>query len=581
LPDFGQVEADDVKLNLTTFELNYPEKRPFFLEQLNLYTILSMYGLPQVTQPFYSRRIGAPPPSPYMSQGAILVEAPPSNQILGASKLTGRIGKSLNVAILEALTSPETATAIDDGDGGPREQTVAPLTNFFIGRLSREWAANLTGGLMLTSVLHRERAGSLGLGDFCPGGGPRGADGRCTHDATTASVDMTWRSADGGYLSHATVFGSVLSGGPTRTLRDGVPIGSGDTGLGWLIQGAKASGRFTGRLVYEAASPRLDLNDAGFLQTQNVHRLLSTIWWREFDWGPTRRISTGLEFAARNSWDGVRTLRSIDLQNAIDWKNIWYTELHLKRIPATFDNRETRDGGRTERPAQWEADWIWRTDRTRRFSSELNGSIQTTWKGYSLSVSESVFFRPSGRFEVSLTPTLTRVTGDLRWVASRANCSPRGGPLNPDGSRTYCFGLQNALATGATLRTVLTLTPEMTLQTYAQLFLSSIRYGRLFETTRLGSKPNLYLGELEPSVGDPANFYSRDSVLNLNVVFRWEYLPGSVMYLVYTRSQAGGLAPLSLDAQGRQIQAALDLGALGRGPSEDVFLIKLSYYFAR
>jgi hypothetical protein len=141
--------------------------------------------------------------------------------------------------------------------------------------------------------------------------------------------------------------------------------------------------------------------------------------------------------------------------------------------------------------------------------------------------------------------------------------------------------LQNALATGATLRTVLTLTPEMTLQTYAQLFLSSIRYGRLFETTRLGSKPNLYLGELEPSVGDPANFYSRDSVLNLNVVFRWEYLPGSVMYLVYTRSQAGGLAPLSLDAQGRQIQAALDLGALGRGPSEDVFLIKLSYYFAR
>jgi hypothetical protein len=392
---------------------------------------------------------------------------------------------------------------------------------------------------------------------------------------------MTWRSADGGYLSHATVFGSLMSGGPTRILRDGTSIGPGDTGIGWLVQGAKASGRFTGRLVYEAASPRLDLNDAGFLQSQNVHRVISTLWWREFNWGPTRRILNGLELIGRNSWDGVRTLRSIDLFSNIDWNNIWYTEFHLKRLPTIFDNRETRDGARTERVDQWEIDWIWRTDRTRPFYSEFSGSTQTTWRGYSLSASESAVFRPSGRFEVSLTPTLTRVTGDPRWVGSRTNCSPQSSPTNPDGSKTYCFGLQNALGAGVTLRTVLTFTPTMTLQTYAQLFLSSVRYRQLLEATKFGPKPNIYVSDLGTSTGNPSDFYSRDSILNINVVFRWEYLPGSVLYLVYTRSEAGALAPLQLDAEGRQIQPALDFGALGRGSIEDVFLVKLSYYFAR
>jgi hypothetical protein len=121
----------------------------------------------------------------------------------------------------------------------------------------------------------------------------------------------------------------------------------------------------------------------------------------------------------------------------------------------------------------------------------------------------------------------------------------------------------------------------MTLQTYAQLFLSSVRYRQLLEATKFGPKPNIYVSDLGTSTGNPSDFYSRDSILNINVVFRWEYLPGSVLYLVYTRSEAGALAPLQLDAEGRQIQPALDFGALGRGSIEDVFLVKLSYYFAR
>src|SRR5262249_18834668 len=256
---------------------------------------------------------------------------------------------------------------------------------------------------------------------------------------------------------------------------------------------------------------------------------------------------------------------------------------HLKRWPTIFDNRETTDGARTERPDSWGIELTWRTDRTRRFYSELTGSVRTTWQGYALSISESVVFRPSGAFEISLAPTLDRVTGDWRWVISSRDCQllPTLNNLNADGSSTYCYGLQNVMATAVTLRTLLTLTPTMTLQTYAQLFFSSVHYGQLRETTRFDRKPYLYFADLGPSVGNPSDFDTHDAILNLNAVFRWEYRPGSFLYLVYTRAHAGGPAPPQHDAAGQAIRSpVLDFGALGRGPIENVFLVKLSYNFA-
>src|SRR5262249_2193585 len=364
------------------------------------------------------------------------------------------------------------------------------------------------------------------------------------------------------------LFGSVMAGGPTRTLRDGTPIGPGDAGLGWLAQAANTAGHWTNELFYLAFSPRLDLNDAGIFKEQNAHTIRFDTSWREFNRGPTRQFKAGIQLWGTNSWDGVRTYRLIDLLTQIDWNNLWYTEFHLKRFPTIFDNRETTDGARTEKADSWEIDWTWRTDRTRRFYSELTGWVRTTWQGYALNISESAVYRPSGAFEISLAPALDRVTGDWRWVISSRDCQllPTFNNINSDGSRTYCFGLQDVVAPSVTLRTLFSFTPTMTLQTYAQLFFSSVRYGQLRETTRFDRNPYLYFADLGPSMGNPSDFDTRDAILNLNAVFRWEYRPGAFLYLVYTRSQAGGLAPLQQDASGQPIQPPrLDFGALGRG----------------
>ena len=579
LPDFGQVEADQVKLNLTTFEIRYPEKRPFFLEGSDLFTMVNMLGYPTTPQLAYSRRIGASAPYPTLA-GTTVVDSPAGAQILGAGKLTGRIGEKLNVALLDSVTATESAT-IADANGTKSSGRVAPMTNFLIGRLRSGLSDSLIGSAMLTSVLRREPRNSLGIDNLCPNGNAHAVDGRCMHDATTAGFDLRYASADGEWVAFGSILGSVMSGGPARTLPDGTIIGPGDAGLGWQAQAAKAGGHWTTYLFYNAFSPRLDINDAGMLTQQNVHSIHLETGWRELDRGPTRTIYAALDLDGANSWDGVRTLRTLDLLTLIDWQNAWYTELHLQRYLTIFDNRETTDGARTERPAGWGMSWIWRTDRTRPFYGEFTGSARNTWQGYTLSLSGSAVFRPSESFEISLAPTMDRVTGDWRWVASSTNCSLVASSINPDGSKTYCFGLQSVEAPGLTLRTLFTFTPAITLQTYAQLFFSSVHYGELRDTTRSGTKPYLHFADLGPSTGNPSGFDTHDAVLNLNVVFRWAYQPGSALYLVYTRSHAGGLAPPQQDGNRQPIRPpVLDFGALGRGPIEDVVLLKLSYDFA-
>lgn len=213
--------------------------------------------------------------------------------------------------------------------------------------------------------------------------------------------------------------------------------------------------------------------------------------------------------------------------------------------------------------------WNLNTDRTRFVYAETQGSMFTTWRGYSLSASGSLVYRPSGRFDLSLTPTVDRVTGDPRFIETTTM---------PDGSKPYRFGLQNALAPGATLRTTFAFMPNMTFQAYAQLFIASVRYDQIFDVVAAGRGSSIYLRDLVPSQGDPTGYYRSNPALNLNAVFRWEFLPGSVLYLVYSRSQSG--RPF-IDAGLPVSPPVLDFEALGRGPTENVFLAKISFSWPR
>ena len=566
LPDFGQVDADQVILNLTTFELFYPEKRPFFLEGADSFFLLDAYGEPTSTQPFYSRRVGAAVDSPVVIDGSRLAQLPEPAGVLGAAKVTGRAGP-VELALLDGLTDSETIGIASPG-GPTNPSRLVPLSNFAVGLARVPFAPGARIGFMATSVLRAEQPNSIDVQGLCPDGYPRGEDGRCFHDALSGALDVRWQSPAGTWSLTGTVLGSLLSHGPSRLLPDGTMLGPGSSGIGGIAEVAKAGGSLLLDAAFETYSPGLDLNDAGFLRSQNLHRLFTRIAWRTFHTGgPALRTEWGLELFGRQSWDGVRIARGIQINNRTLWRNNWTTWLELQRYPTTYDNRELRDGGRMERPSQWGVEVSVSTNPSSTWIFGLDAVLRSSWKGILLDSSASITVRPASRLELALLPTWSRVTGDPRWVDTLGTAP---------GDRTYRIGLQDASAPGVTLKSTFTFHPKLTLQIYGQLFFASVLYRTLWEVPATGPTPVVHLTDLASPGHLNSSYDTADAVLNVNVVLRWEYHPGSALFVVYTRSQQGGLALDPVEGRPR-----VDWARLGQGLVADTFQLKLSYAWAR
>ncbi|MFQ5633227.1 MAG: DUF5916 domain-containing protein, partial [bacterium] len=138
-PDFGQVEADPSEINLSAFETFFEEKRPFFIEGQNILDFRLMGGDGGFANDrlFYTRRIGrAPRYSPAIKKGEFL-DVPESSSIATALKLTGKTSGGLSIGILDAVTDEE--NAVIDFNGERREESVEPRTNYFVGRVQKDF----------------------------------------------------------------------------------------------------------------------------------------------------------------------------------------------------------------------------------------------------------------------------------------------------------------------------------------------------------------------------------------------------------------------------------------------------------
>src|SRR5207248_8403221 len=118
-PDFGQVEADQRVLNLSTFETFFPEKRPFFTEGLDLVQspLRNQFGGPyggDAYQVFYSRRLGKPPPDWDKDTNGTLLYQPTAQPVGAATKLSGTVGAA-SVGLLTAFEPRVTAQALQGG----------------------------------------------------------------------------------------------------------------------------------------------------------------------------------------------------------------------------------------------------------------------------------------------------------------------------------------------------------------------------------------------------------------------------------------------------------------------------------
>jgi hypothetical protein len=579
-PDFTQVEGDELFLNLSNFESFFPEKRPFFVEGAEILETPAPLFFARPFQLLYTRRIGRRSPAPALrtDTGARVVKSPEAATILGATKLVGRVGNSWSIGAMTALAA-ERDVEVEDASGARHAQLVDPTSLFQVARAKYDFEGGKAHVGFLGTAVSRAESTSLYPTDIVPGAlGPRqlcasGADvqrgSRCTHDAYAGSVDSLWRSKDGERFVSAQAITSVIRGGPPRALRDGTTIFPGDAGYGAQIITARDGGAgLAWNAQYQHASRKLDINDVGFMERQNQHFYYGVLEYRTFQpLGPTLETHLFVETASRISLDGVKLSRRWLTDGFVHYKNFWSSYLEFHYEEPRFDDREVGTGQPFERPGHPGVTAQMSTDKRRAVyvESTLVGDVLP--HGELTEGTMRAILRIHPQVEMELTPSFSFTTGETRFA----------GPGEAPGSLTFANLRATSFAT--TARLGVSLTPVLSLQAFGQLFLAAGHYDdfrSLGVEGRAGSADGrIRLGDLTPLAVPSSSPDFRDVSLNVNVVVRWEYSLGSILYCVYNRSQAP-VSNASLDAP-----AVLSFNALGRAPATDTLLVKWQLYLLR
>lgn len=569
-PDFGQVEVDPTVVNLSAFETFFPEKRPFFTEGSSVFgnfgalRVNATYGSQQF---FYSRRVGR---QPQLGVGgsAAYADVPDATTILGAAKVSGKVGP-WTVGLLDAVTDREEARVVGV-DGSRATVGVEPLTNYLVGRARREMRDGNTVVGALVTATHRDL------------GGEDAFRGQLRSRALVGGMDFEhlWdarRWALSGY-----VVGSDIAGSPTaiaaaqrsssryyaRPDAGHLQYDPARTALGGHMAelALQRSGNLRGSLDLKQVSPGFEVNDAGFQGRVDYRSATLSGSYSSVTAGRYLR-SSYVGGGVNNAWnfDGDHIWSSYFGSVSGTFLNFWSAEVDAGYEPSVLSDRLTRGGPLGRMPAAWSLGAGASSDSRLPVAVELSGSIEgDEADGYRRRVSAGVVVRPSSSLRVSVGPQVS-VLGDMsqfvRQVADPAATATYG-------SR-YVFGELTQTVVSADTRVDWTFSPTLSLQLYAQPFVASGRYENyksLRQPRTLDYEP--YTG----SVGGDPSFNLRS--LRGNAVVRWEYRPGSAIFLVWQQQRQGD-GPTGDFSFGRDWR-----GIFETRPS-NVLLVKASYWFAR
>lgn len=587
-PDFGQVEVDPARVNLSAYELFFPEKRPFFVEGASLFEpdIVSNHVFSfNFDQPvlFYSRRIGRAPQGTAFLGAA---DAPDQTTILGAAKVTGKTASGWTLALLDAVTENEKGRV--DFGSGPREESVEPLTNYLAARTAKDFGTKAGAGLRITSV-------NRSLDDRL--------DPLLRSAAYSASADGYRVFGDNTHVLQWSASGTRVEGSPAAILRtqrssaryyqrpdaDYLTLDASRTaldGFGGSALFAKHAGHWQYNLQAEAYSPGYEVNDVGFLPRTDIITTHAVLLYvdpdlrkytrrRNFWIGKFQHMNFGGDVIENGLWyDSNTTLTNY-------WRGYAWGGVEL----STIDDRATRGGPAIRKPRrQWSGFQIGSDTRKPLSFDAWTELLQYQGGGSDNVVALSATYRPTPRLSVSVTPSYRTSRLPQQYVTTQSDATATA----TYGAR-YVFAAIDQKVLDLATRVDWTFTSRLSLQFYLQPYIATGDYHDFKEVARPRSLAfNHYdaLGydaandeyTVDPDGRGPARAFSfGDPDFNFrsiraNGVLRWEFRPGSALYFVWNESREDEL-PIGDFRLHRDVRESFE------APSRDVVMVKFSYWF--
>ncbi len=588
-PDFGQVEADPSQVNLTANESFFPEKRPFFLEGTDIF----QFGLGtgdgdgSFDALFYSRRIGA---APHGEADGAYVDAPTGTTIYGAAKLSGKTESGWAVGVLEAVTGQESAT-IDDGAGARTTQVVEPLTNYALARVKKDLRGGKTTlGAALTSVARK--LDGTGLEDelhdqAITGGLQLGHRFRDDTWSTSLRVAGTWVHGSKEAIAATQQLVRHLYQRPDAGHIEFDPNRRSLAGAALMFDIGKNGGTHwhysTGG---DVRTPGFEANDLGFHSNADYLIQFAHVDYREDK--PGRRLDNwrlNLNQYSVSDFDGDLASVGGNVNGGFQLSNFWGGFAGLFADDNRLDPAALRGGPALRVDPSYGFFGGLNSDGRKDLSvyANVNAGRTPTDDSYRLSVDAGLSAQIRSNVEVSLDGFVAWRQNGTQFVDD---------PIDADQRQQYLFATIEQRELGVTLRGSWTFTPDLSLQVYAQPFISvgAYKHYKLASMTRAASYGDRFLAlpprQLHPDGdvlgvdgnGDGASDFVIDvpdynyRALRSTVVLRWQYRPGSSAFLIWSQGRESS----TLD---RQLDLGRDLRGLLGEEGAQVIMLKVNYWF--
>lgn len=590
-PDFGQVEADPSEVNLSAFETFFEEKRPFFIEGKNITSFKTGIGDGDIGNDnlFYSRRIGRSPHLGVSLEDNEFVRSPRNIPIIGAAKITGKTPEGLSIGILEAVTAEGRAEI--DSLGHRSTQVVEPLTNYFVSRVMKDFNGGKTiiGGAFTNTYRFLDGTGI----------------DRLVTSANTGGIDITQYFKDQNWMLSAAASFSNLNGGtesikrlqksPVHLFqRPDADYTELDTtrrslnGHGGNIQFGKVGGHWNFVLFSLWKSPGYDLNDMGYLQ--NADGIMNVLWSAyRFDkpFSIFRMIRPNTNFWSGWDFGGNHLFAGGNFSIYTEFKNLWSFNMGINFEGESTSNTMLRGGPSMLMPSSRNYFANVSSNSSKMIYGTLWGNTsrggddsRSSWSaGFNLTA------KPGQSFSATISPSYSRNMNKLQYVTNESS----------GGEEKYILSRIDQQIISMSLRLNYNITPDLTIQYWGQPFLAAMDYSEFKVITNpraaeFADRFHLYT-ESELTYYEDDNYFSVDEngddiedyrfdnpdynfdEFLSNLVLRWEFRPGSTVYLVWsqTRHYSDHTGAFSFDQNISNLYTS--------ETPHDIFLVKLTYRF--